>query len=159
MRPHAHHHRHRITEIRIDIREVFDRACERTLEVVKATPEANPQQYGLSVDETGWAKDQIDQARTQVALTLNRLSKRIAHLPQAEQNDCDCLIFRVVCTTPIQEGLLPGAIEHYMSTWVAAAWFRLHPELKTEIDMDRELARLNHVTLLTDDTKRPSYCF
>lgn len=147
-----------ITEIRIDTRKVFERACERTLELVKATPETNPDQHGLSVDELNWANDQIKQARNQVAITLNRLSKHIDHLPQAEQDDYDCLIFRVKCSA-IQEGLLPDAIEHYMVAWVAAAWFRLHPELKTEIDMENELSKLNHLTLLSGAAKRPSYCF
>ena len=159
MIPHHAHPRYRITEIRIDTREVFEQACRRTLEVVKAIPDADPDLHGLSVDELGWAQDQIDRARGQVALILDRLSKRIFHMPQAEQMDCDCLIFRVICSTPVQEGLLPEAIQDYMVAWVSAAWFRLHPELKTEIDMERELSKLNHITLLHAGVKRPSQCF
>lgn len=81
MTPHHTHPRNRITEIRINTREVFEQAFRRTLEVVKAIPEADPDLHGLSVDELGWANDQINKARSQVALTLNRLSKRIVHRP------------------------------------------------------------------------------
>lgn len=159
MTPHHTHPLNRITEIRINTREVFEQACRHTLEVVKATPEADPDLHGLSVDELGWANDQINKARSQVALTLNRLSKRIVHRPQAEQDECDCLIFRVICSTPVQEGLLPEAVMNYMVASVAAAWFRLHPELKTEIDMEQELSKLNHITLLNEGVKRPSQCY
>lgn len=149
-------HRHmQITEIRIDLQELFDRASRRTLDVVKAIPDATPDQYGLSVDELDWMADQVLQARSRVAMTLHRLSKGITHCPQAEQSDCDTLVFRVICSTPIQAGLLSDAVMQYMTSWIAAAWFRLHPEMKTEIDMDAELSKLNHITLISDKTERP----
>lgn len=147
-----------ITEIRLDLRSIFEEACRETLEVVKATAEATPDQHALSVDEMPWAQQQLARARDRVAQLLERIAKRIDTLPQAEQDD-DTLIFRVVCRTPTQEGLLSEAVERFLTRWVVAAWFRMHPELKTEIDMERETADLNHLTLMNGGTRRPSYCY
>lgn len=143
-----------ITEIRIDLRRVFDRACARTLEAVKAVPEATPEGQGLSVDEWGWAESQLIEARSWAARALHRLSKRVKGLPQAEQTE-EMLVFRVVCSTPLQAGLLPEAVERFLTLWIAAAWFRLHSELNVEIDMERELAELNRMTLWNDGAERP----
>lgn len=146
-----------ITEIRIDLGRVFDRACRQTLEIVGAMPEATPD-AALSADEAPWAREQLRKARDRVALLLERISKTIDDCPQAEQNDEE-LIFRVVCRTPVQEGLLPGAVERFMVSWVAAAWFRLRPELNASIDMERETDELNRLTLMSGSAQRPSYCF
>lgn len=146
-----------ITEIRIDLGRVFEHACRQTLEIVGAMPDATPD-AALSVDEAPWAREQIRKARDRAAMLLERLAKTITDRPQAEQNDEE-LIFRVVCRTPTQEGLLPGAVERFLTTWVTAAWLRLHPELNASIDMERETEELNHITLMNGPAKRPSYCF
>ena len=146
-----------VTEIRVDTARVFEAACRRTLEAVKAAPGVSPD-AALSEDERPWAADRMREARDRVARLLCRLSKRIDEMPQAEQEDEE-LVFRVVCGTPVQEGLLEEAVRRYMTNWVAAAWFRLHPELGATIDMDYETGELNHLTLMNGQAKRPSYCY
>lgn len=96
-----------VTEIRVDTARVFEAACRRTLEAVKAAPGVSPD-AALSEDELPWAADRMREARDRVARLLCRLSKRIDEMPQAEQEDEE-LVFRVVCGTPVQEGLLEEA--------------------------------------------------
>ena len=145
------------TEIRIDLERVFEAACRRTLEAVKAVAGASPE-AALSADELPWARDRMREARDRVARLLDRMAKGITELPQAEQEDEE-LVFRVVCRTPIQEGLLKEAVGRYLTNWVAAAWLRLHPELGAAIDMERETDELNHLTLMCGRVKRPSQVY
>lgn len=145
----------RITTIRISVESIFNEACRRTLEVVKARPEATPDQHGLSVDELDWAMYEFRKARAVAALTLYPLTRGVSG-PKAEQADDDeTLIFRVACDSPLQEGLLPEAVERFLSLWIAAAWFRLHPELNIEIDMETELRTLKRLTRRAEGLERP----
>lgn len=144
----------RITTIRISVEHIFEEACRRTLEVVKAVPAATPQQHGLSVDELEWALYEFRKGRAAAAKVLYPLAREISG-PKAEQADDDTLIFRVACDSPLQEGLLPEAVERFLIRWIAAAWFRLHPELNVEIDTEAELRELKRLTRRTGGLERP----
>lgn len=144
----------RTTTITISVEHIFEEACRRTLEVVKAIPTATPEQHGLSVDELDWAMYEFRKARAVAAKALYPLSREVPGL-KAEQADDDTLIFRVVCDSPLQEGLLPKAVERFLSLWIAGAWFRLHPELNIGIDMEAELRELKRLTRRTGGLERP----
>lgn len=144
----------RTTTITISVESIFNEACRRTLEVVKAVPAATTEQHGLSVDELEWAMYAFRKARAVAAKALYPLSREISGT-KAEQVDDDTLIFRIMCDSPLQEGLLPEAIERFLSLWIAAAWFRLHPELNIEIDMEAELRELKRLTRRTGGLERP----
>lgn len=144
----------RITTITLSVEHIFNEACRRTLEVVKAVPAATPQLHGLSVDELEWALYEFRRGRAAVAKVLYPLGREISGT-MAEQVDDDTLIFRVVCDTPIQVGLLPEAVERFLSRWIAAAWFRLHPELNVQIDTEEELRELKQLTRRTGGVERP----